>query len=78
MLFGCKPGDDYQCHFIQGSELTQERGENIRETLQKMMLEEERIKTIFLEINEYDKIPKIIEDYLETIEEIGYNPFKGM
>lgn len=78
MLFGCKPGEDYQCHFIHGSELTQERGENIRETLQKMMLEEERIKTVFLEISEYDKIPKLIEDYLETIENIGYNPFKGM
>ncbi|MBN1185630.1 MAG: FAD-dependent oxidoreductase [Bacteroidales bacterium] len=78
MLFGCKPGDDYQCHFIQGSELTQKRGENIQETLDKMMLESERIHTVFLEINEYDKIPEIIEEYMETIETIGYNPFKGM
>lgn len=76
MLFGCKGGDDYQCHFIQGSDILKTRGENIQETLDKMMLEAERIKTITLEINEYDKIPGIIEEYMEVIEEIGYNPFK--
>lgn len=78
MQIGCKPGDDYQCHFIHGSELTQTRGENIQETLDKMMLEPERIRTEFLEINEYHKIPDIINDYVEEIELIGPNPFKGM
>ena len=78
LLIGCKPGDDYQCHFIHGSELTQKRGENLQETLETMMLESERIKTVFVEINEYDKIPGIINDYLEAIELIGLNPFKGM
>lgn len=75
---GCKPGDNYQCHYIHGSELTEKRGENIQETLDKMMLESERIKTVFLEINEYDKIPEIINDYVEEIELVGMNPFKGM
>ncbi len=78
MLIGCKPGDDYQCHYIHGSELTETRGENIQETLDKMMLESERIKTVFLEINEYDKIPDIINDYVDEIEKIGMNPFKEM
>lgn len=76
MLFGCKGGDDYQCHFIQGSDILKTRGENIQETLDKMMLESERIRTVTLEINEYDKIPGIIEKYMEVIEDIGYNPFK--
>jgi len=78
LQIGCKPGDDYQCHYIHGSELTEKRGENIQETLDKMMLESERIKTVFLEINEYDKIPDIINDYVEEIELVGLNPFKGM
>ena len=43
-----------------------------------MMLEPERIRTEFIEINEYYKIPELIDDYIETIEEIGPNPFKGM
>ncbi|MCK5170345.1 MAG: hydrogenase iron-sulfur subunit, partial [Bacteroidales bacterium] len=36
LQIGCKPGDDYQCHFIHGSELTETRGENIQETLETM------------------------------------------
>jgi len=78
LLIGCKPGDNYQCHFIHGSELTEKRGENIAEVLQKMMLESERIKTIFLEINEYSKIPQMLDSYLEEINQIGLNPFKEL
>ncbi len=78
LQIGCKPGENYQCHFINGSELTEKRGENISETLEKMMLEPERIKTEFLEINEYHRIPEIINDYIEVIEDIGPNPFKDM
>jgi quinone-modifying oxidoreductase subunit QmoB len=78
LQIGCKPGDDYQCHFIQGSELTQKRGENIQETLQTMMLESERIKTEFVEITDYHKIPKLIAEYMEEIELVGPNPFKDM
>jgi quinone-modifying oxidoreductase, subunit QmoB len=78
LQIGCKSGENYQCHFIQGSELTEKRSENIRETLQTMMLEPERIKTVFLEITDYHKIPGIINDYVEEIERIGPNPFKGM
>jgi quinone-modifying oxidoreductase subunit QmoB len=78
LQIGCKPGDDYQCHFIHGSELTETRGENIQEALETMMLEPERIKTAFVEITNYDKIPEIINDYIEEIELIGPNPFKDM
>jgi len=78
LQIGCKPGENYQCHFIHGSELTEKRGENIQETLETMMLEPERIRTEFVEITDYDKLPDIINSYVETIEEIGPNPFKGM
>jgi quinone-modifying oxidoreductase subunit QmoB len=78
LQIGCKPGEDYQCHFITGSELMETRSENIQETLQTMMLEPERIETVVLEIDEYARIPEIIDEYIETIEEIGPNPFKDM
>ncbi len=78
LQIGCKPGENYQCHFINGSELSEKRGENISETLGKMMLEPERIKTEFLEINDYHRIPEIINDYIKIIEDIGPNPFKDM
>jgi len=78
LQIGCKPGDDYQCHFIHGSELTEQRGENLQETLETMMLEPERIQTKFVEITEHHEIQGIINDYVEEIELIGPNPFKSM
>jgi len=78
LQIGCKPGDDYQCHFIHGSELTEQRGENLQETLETMMLEPERIQTKFVEITEHHEIQKIINDYVEEMELIGPNPFKSM
>ncbi|MCF8380262.1 MAG: FAD-dependent oxidoreductase [Bacteroidales bacterium] len=78
LQIGCKPGDDYQCHFIHGSELTETRGENIQEGLETMMLEPERIRTEFVEITDYNKIAEIIDNYVEEIELIGPNPFKGL
>jgi len=78
LQIGCKPGDDYQCHFIHGSELTEQRGENLQETLETMMLEPERIQTRFVEITEHHEIQEIINDYVEELELIGPNPFKDM
>jgi quinone-modifying oxidoreductase subunit QmoB len=77
LLIGCKSGDDYQCHFIKGSELMGTRGENVREKLTQLALEEERVRIEELSIAEYDKLPEIINSFEEQIEEIGMNPFKG-
>jgi len=78
LLFGCKYGDDYQCHFIKGSELADYRGGNVKEKLEQMALENERVQLHQIEISEYEKIPKIVDEFVELIEEIGMNPFKGM
>ena len=78
VLLGCKKGDDYQCHFIRGSELADTRMNNVRDKLTQLVLEEDRVELHELAINEYEKIPKIFDDFLETIESIGYNPYKGM
>jgi len=78
LLIGCKHGDDYQCHFIKGSELIGTREENLQETLQRLVLEPERIRAIQLAVTEYDKLSTLFSDYVEEIEDMGYNPFKGM
>jgi quinone-modifying oxidoreductase subunit QmoB len=78
LQIGCKPGDDTQCHFIHGSELTEQRGENLQETLETMMLEPERIRTRFVEITDHHLITTIINEYIEELQIIGPNPFKGM
>jgi len=78
ILIGCKKGDDYQCHFIRGSELATTRMENVREKLQQLVLEEERVQIHELALADYYQIPKIFDDFLEVIETAGPNPYKGM
>jgi quinone-modifying oxidoreductase subunit QmoB len=77
ILIGCKFGDDYQCHFVKGSQMANERLGKVQETLDKLMLESERVAQVQLAINEYDKLPQILNDFVEKIKEIGPNPFKG-
>ena len=77
MMMGCKKGDDYQCHFVSGSELAHERMSKIDDTLSQLQLEPERVQTYEVEITDIERVPKLINDYAAKIDEIGMNPFKG-
>ncbi|GAB6904329.1 Methyl-viologen-reducing hydrogenase delta subunit [Desulfosarcina cetonica] len=76
-LLGCKHGDDYQCHFVKGSELADIRMKKIGDALASLALENERVAQFEVAIDDYDKVPKIINDFVESIEALGPNPFKG-
>jgi quinone-modifying oxidoreductase subunit QmoB len=76
LLVGCRSGADYQCHFIQGSELMETRSGNIREKLKQLALEEERVRLEQLSIADFDRLPEIVNEFAAQIEEIGMNPFK--
>ncbi|MBU0985265.1 MAG: FAD-dependent oxidoreductase [candidate division Zixibacteria bacterium] len=78
LLIGCRKGEDYQCHFVKGSELAAYRMGNVQEKLKQLVLEEERVEVHELAITDYDKIPKIFDDFLEVIEGVGPNPYKDM
>ena len=77
MLLGCTYGDNYQCHFVKGSEIANKRMDNIGDTLSTLGLESERCATNQVAITDYDKIPQIINEFVEQIVEMGPNPFKG-
>ena len=77
LMIGCKYGDDYQCHFMKGSELADYRMGKIQETLDRLVLESDRIKVHQLSVDEFGQIPTLISEYMETIEEVGPNPYKG-
>jgi len=77
LLLGCKFGDDYQCHFVKGSELADKRMGNIGETLGSLGLEPERCGVRQVAISEWDKVPVIINEFVEEIKGLGPNPFKG-
>ncbi len=77
ILIGCKHGDDYQCHFIKGSELAEVRVQKIGDALSSLALEEERVAFEEIAIDEYDKLPQIINKFVDDVEALGPNPFKG-
>lgn len=76
-LLGCKPGEDYQCHFIRGSELLGTRMGNVRETLGRLALEPERVRVLEVAISEAHAIPAMLDEFVRVVKEIGPNPMKG-
>ncbi|MDF1613441.1 FAD-dependent oxidoreductase [Desulfurivibrio dismutans] len=77
LLLGCKFGDDYQCHFVKGSEIADKRMANIGETLGSLGLEPERCAVRQVAITDYDKVSDVINEFIDEIMELGPNPFKG-
>jgi quinone-modifying oxidoreductase subunit QmoB len=77
ILLGCQHGDDYQCHFIKGSELSSIRLGKVSETLNRLALESERVRFENISIIDYNKLPAILDEFAERLEEVGPNPFKG-
>jgi quinone-modifying oxidoreductase subunit QmoB len=77
LLLGCKYGENYQCHFIKGSELANRRMENVAETLQQLALEPERVTIHTVAIDELDVVVEKMQKFAEEIKGFGENPFKG-
>ena len=76
ILMGCQKGDDYQCHFVKGSEIAQVRMSKVADTLQTLNLEEERVATYEVAITDVERTAQLINDMAETVEKIGMSPFK--
>ena len=77
MMMGCKHGDDYQCHFVKGSELAHYRMSKIDDTLTQLGLETERVATYEVAITDGRRVAELINDYAAKINEIGMSPMKG-
>jgi quinone-modifying oxidoreductase subunit QmoB len=77
MMLGCPWGDDYQCHFMKGSEICNRRKANIAETLDRLGVDASRVQQYEIAIDDYDKVPGVIEEFINMCIEKGPNPFKG-
>jgi quinone-modifying oxidoreductase subunit QmoB len=76
ILMGCQKGDNYQCHFVKGSELAHTRMSKIDDTLKQLSLEVERVKTYEVAITDIQRAPALINEMAETIQKIGLSPLK--
>ncbi|MFZ0944293.1 MAG: FAD-dependent oxidoreductase [Syntrophobacteraceae bacterium] len=77
MLLGCRHGDNYQCHMVKGSELANIRLSKVKETLDRLVLESDRVLFETVSITDYDKLPALLDAFAERLVEIGPNPYKG-
>ncbi|MGC2457688.1 MAG: FAD-dependent oxidoreductase [Gallionellaceae bacterium] len=77
MMMGCKHGDNYQCHFVKGSELATYRMSKIDDTLKQLGLETERVASYEVAITDNARVARLINEYVEKINEIGMSPMKG-
>ena len=75
-LMGCRSGEDYQCHFIHGSEVLQTRMSNIREVMDRMALEAERVQFLEVQISEADRIPAMLNGVIEKARALGTSPLR--
>lgn len=76
VMMGCQRGDDYQCHFVKGSELANERMSKVGDTLETLSLEKERVIVHEVAITDIHRAPQLIDDMAEVIEKVGMSPFK--
>jgi len=76
ILMGCQKGENYQCHFVKGSELAHMRMSKIDDTLTQLNLEKERVATYEVAITDIERAPQLINDMAETVARIGMSPFK--
>ncbi len=77
MMMGCQKGDNYQCHFVKGSEMAYYRLSKIGDTLKGMGLEPERMQTYEIAITDAARVAKLINEYVEQLNEMGPSPMKG-
>ncbi|MDX2456276.1 MAG: hydrogenase iron-sulfur subunit, partial [Gammaproteobacteria bacterium] len=76
ILKGCQKGENYQCHFVKGSEIAHVRMSKIDDTLQSLSLEAERVATYEVAITDIERAPRLINEMAETVEKVGMSPFK--
>jgi quinone-modifying oxidoreductase subunit QmoB len=76
VLMGCQKGENYQCHFVKGSEIAHYRMSKIDDTMEQLNLEKERVATYEVAITDIERAPQLINGMAETVEKVGMSPFK--
>jgi quinone-modifying oxidoreductase subunit QmoB len=76
VLMGCQKGDNYQCHFVKGSEMAHYRMSKIDDSLEQLSLEKERVATYEVAITDIERAPQLINDMADVVEQVGMSPFK--
>jgi F420-non-reducing hydrogenase iron-sulfur subunit len=72
IMCGCHPGD---CHYIEGNIVAQNRAEAINLLLEDFGLEEERFRLEWVSASEGPRFAQVMKEMVETIKNVGPNPY---
>ncbi len=73
LIVGCHPGD---CAYKTGNLGAERRVRFARELVDKLGMNKERVKMVFVSAAEGEKFAKEINDFADKIREIGPNPIR--
>ncbi len=76
VIMGCQKGENYQCHFVRGSEMAHVRMSKVADTLESLSLEPERVEIHEVAITDIERAPQIINNMAKIVDDIGLSPFK--
>lgn len=68
LIGGCHPGD---CHYQEGNYLARRRITVLRELLDYVGIEKERLKMAWISASEGEKFANVIDDVIEEVRELG-------
>ncbi|RKO66761.1 FAD-dependent oxidoreductase [Desulfofundulus salinus] len=73
LVVGCRTTE---CHYGRGISLAESRVNNLRETLQRMLVEPERVQVLTAGIEDGQSLVAAIKRFVKQLQELGPNPFK--
>jgi len=73
LIVGCHPGD---CHYISGNLKAKERVMKVKELIESVGIPSNRVRIDWASAGEGLRLSKIIKEFTDEIEVIGYNPLR--
>jgi len=73
LVAGCHPGD---CHYDTGNYFTRRRQTLLREVLDGLGLEAERLQLSWISASEGKRYAEVVSDFHRRLQELGPNPLK--
>ena len=72
LIAGCHPGD---CHYMAGNYKAARRIALLKKMLEQFGIEGERVRLEWVSASEGAKFAEVVNDFTQTVKELGPNPF---
>ena len=74
LIAGCHLGD---CHYVSGNEYTEFRIRLVKDSLQTIGLEPERLRIEWISASEGEKFARVVQEMVDLLKKLGKNPLRS-